>query len=283
MANMNQEFRRPEFLHKEVEVRPFAGGEFLQGTLTRVARLEDLPASVRERAKDGLVVKEYRYSEGDPYWDQLLEGDKSFEHPSEKKLTEIGRRMTERQAIVKNYFQNVLPDLVVPTQFIVGARAGGGKDAKRLYEIQQMITPAVAFDDKDVRYAWMYMQNDPHDPFSESGLENLLEGLSYEMAEKIYRELPDANRRKGLIAQIEILVARGREFVAETGWIPYDLFKTDNLLITKDGLRLIDTNMGVSAAEYPNWIAVFNRGVKFWEAVARHLAAAGEQDLRKAA
>lgn len=279
---MSQEFRRPSFLHKEIQPRPFSGDEFREGSLTTVAQLEDLPSAIKERAKGGLVVKEYRYSEGDPAWDALLEGDASFDNPSQRKLTEIGRRLAERHAIVKDFFKNTLPDLVVPTQFVVGARAGLGKDAKRLYEIQNLVKSAVSIDD-DSAYAWEYMENDPKHPYSEAGLRNLLKRISREAAEKIYNEMPDANRRNGLIAQIEVLTARAREFAKETGWIPYDLFKPDNLLMTKDGLRFIDTNMGSSHSKFPKNEEVFNRGIKFWEAVAEELKAMEAEEVRKAA
>lgn len=68
---MPEQFRSPGFLRPEIEPKPLQGEEYGKGLFTVVAKLENLPANVRERVPQGFVVKKYKMSEHD--WDRDIE------------------------------------------------------------------------------------------------------------------------------------------------------------------------------------------------------------------
>lgn len=289
---MENEYHRPSFLHPEVAPTQFPEKEYREGSYTRVAKLKEMPGSVRELARGDFVVKEYRFHEGDPGWRKLFQGDKPLMGAAEWRLTAIARRLKERHDRVAHFFEGMLPDLVVPTQFIVGAREGGGPESKRLYEIQSEVEPAVVISDEDISqfgdYMWGGRDLDEKrwEAFTDAEVETLLHETSDRHAAAIRAAVKDPARLRAITSQIEVVLRRAEHLVEETKWIPYDIFKPDNLIVTVDGLRIVDTNMGVHPArDVYATRRQFDRGVKFWEEVARRLAAAEEEpvEIRRAA
>ena len=67
---MPERFRPPQFLREGVEPELLYGEEYGEGTFAVVAKLENLPPSVKESVPQGYVVKQYKMSEHD--WDDTI-------------------------------------------------------------------------------------------------------------------------------------------------------------------------------------------------------------------
>lgn len=290
IAHMSNRFERPAFLHPEVGPEKFPEGDYRAGAFMRVAELRDLPETVRARVKGNLVIKRSRLGPNDPDWRHFFPGDVDFtRNPDRRTIPALAREFKRRHEIIAKFFKKQFPDLVVPTQLIMGEDEGAERrGVKRLYEVQAAVK-GVAYPRKDdfdswELYYWGYRAHEL--PRPEAELEQALRSASESYALDIIDAVRDAELRRRIRGEIEETMEHARQFVAETGEIPYDLFKPDNFLITPEGMRIVDTNMLVKEADDENGFLAerFARSIRFWKEVAGWLAAAeGEEELQKAA
>src|SRR3989338_8881409 len=83
--SMNNEFPRPSFLHPEVGPEKFSEGDYRSGGFMRVAQSNDLPESVRVRARDNFVIKKNKLGPNHPDWRHFFPGDVDFTRNAERR------------------------------------------------------------------------------------------------------------------------------------------------------------------------------------------------------
>lgn len=288
IAHMSDRFERPAFLHREVAPGKFPEGAFRSGSFVQVAELKDLPDSVRARARGNFVIKKNKLGPGHPHWTHLFPGDVDFTRNRERRtIPALAREFKRRHETIAKFFKKQFPDAVVPTQIIVGEDEGPeGRGTPRLYEIQAAVHgltyPKKEDFDSWELYYWGYRPKELPPP--EAELERALRSASESYALDIIDAVRDVELRGRIRLEIEEIMERARQFVAETGEIPYDLLKPDNFLVTAEGMRIVDTNMLVKAADDENGFLAerFARSIRFWEEVTGWIAAA-EEEVRRAA
>ncbi|MFA6427733.1 MAG: hypothetical protein WCW16_04835 [Candidatus Magasanikbacteria bacterium] len=204
-------------------------------------------------------------------------------------LSGIAKRLQDRHECVKEFFSDVSPELVVPTKFLVGETSG---NQKRLFEIQPNIPGRCKFSMPDKlnfiilcvgkhydrqRLADTEGLDEKH--FSEENLSRILEESSVSVANEIRRSFPHESHV--IKEELERVMNKAPDFVLAHGQIPYDIFFLSNMLITRKGPRIIDTNLAVpnfpedegvhlspspKLAEY-----TYNQSILFWKKVAEKL------------
>lgn len=199
-------------------------------------------------------------------------------------LPAIAKKLNERHALISNFFETQLPELVVPTQYVVGeGKNAKGLNARRIYSISPEVKPVVKMSDVFSfdwgRYfrGWRSGITTIHH-FNKSELAQMLT----DAAQKFTNELEgsfSSDELKKIRRELEILASRAKKLTQKTGWIPFDLLTPENLVITRDGVRIIDTNQGVPAdAPVPADVrGEFERSIQFWERIAEMLSAAEEK------
>lgn len=279
---------RPSFLPDSIKVGPLSEDGYGEGYFTQVGNLENLPEDINRNIPDGFVLKEYaslltqntRPSLRGFYTsDGLMMGagvftlraggekrkfllglrtaiekfEKTNGHlPSEQEIKEVifedesfrifqdkfggragckdlyyktyiravAQELEKRNLVMKNYFAKLLPELVVPTHVFIDQDKKTKE--KRLYEIQPRI--------KHVDY------NNAED------LDEFVDNIKIMFPEMVFV----------FKKELAIFIKEIRKIPSETGHIPYDCPALGNLLFTKNGLRLIDTNAVFPVSEEPS-------------------------------
>ncbi len=222
---------RPGFLHSDVNVGPLFKGDYAKGYFTIVGNLENLPGSVKEKVPNGYVIKEYQYT--------VDVGDASKESA---RYIEVAKEFQHKYVLMKNYFAKSLPELVVPTQIIVGEDEKTKK--KHLYEIQPRLDESSTahlakpnnrsmenFYGHYIRGIWRYDQSK-----AEKDLENFVAYIKNQFPDKI-----DLFKH-----EISVFIKEISDFPSKEKHIPFDCAWPTNLIFTEQGLRLIDTNAVLS-------------------------------------
>ena len=192
----------PEFFRPGIETT-----STMEGSFTQVTKLKGLPPEILERLPKGYVLKQYI---NNPELDKDLFG------PDYAKLSIVdkARILKERQTAVRAIFADDLPELVVPSDFLVGQ--GVDDEQPHLFEVQPNVPKGV-----DVLREWYHVEN-------------------------ILEKSPQT--RQAILGQLKLFVENGRKLQhqqdqpALKGKV-LDLEGANNLIVTPDGdLRLIDTN-----------------------------------------
>jgi len=123
---------REQFIRPDIFNRTFVG----RGEFAVVHTLNGLPPSVREKYGAGVVIKKYNYSNRTG---ENLNRSKQvlFNHPEGQNLgpLEQAKILQNRQRKMQEAFRKHLPQLIVPSQFIV---ANDG-DVAGIYELQEYV------------------------------------------------------------------------------------------------------------------------------------------------
>ena len=135
---MTEKFR-PNFLNPDIKVGPLAGDKYGHGRFVDVGNLENLSKDIKEKAPSGYVVKQYKSSDDSTSMAEtlFLEGSKELKGIS---VAGMARELKRRNSLMRKYFADFLPELVVPTQVIIGRDERTNK--KNIYEIQPRLDKA---------------------------------------------------------------------------------------------------------------------------------------------
>lgn len=266
---MSHNIERPSFLHPEVE----PSLDFKYGSFTTVNELKDLPEAIRSRVGKGWVLKKYKSNEGSSDWNQFFGGD-----DDNLTLPVIAQSLKRRHEVVSDFFGKEFPDLVVPTQFIIGEGEVDDHREKTLYEIQKKVDCLVSSSlDASNYFGSLFAETEPTPNLIQMWLDHASDLFSQDIAKVI----TEKKKLFELARDIGALMARAQAFVKATGYIPFDIFMPSNLFITADGLRIVDTNGLVSkkfntSEVFEFRITQFDRSIRFWEEVARKIIAMAE-------
>jgi hypothetical protein len=350
---MSERFKPPQFFKEGIEPKPMYGKEYGEGAFTVVAKLENLPANVRERVPQGYVVKQYKMSEHDwdfdiettekkditwadlldprrnerekimqdlrsaiqslayetkckptadelhqyfieesrrgtipQQWEKFLDRAVLQKWWDESSLMGMGKELRRRHELVRAHFRDVLPNLIVDTQFVIGS-PDGSREQARLYEVQKQIVPLQVWqrmqtelleaarlykEDWDEYHKFVannplyraysgisiyYRHGDENSGAESTEGKRLVEGIKYVavegikyVAEAVRTELADKPKKLKLLkTELRKLIARAKTLPGERDWLPFDLPWLDNLVLAEDGLRVIDTNQGFQPSQ----------------------------------
>lgn len=282
---MGEKFIRPDFIDTKIKPTPLKNGEYGEGFAVRVAKLEGFPNEI-ESVPHGYVIKKYKFGESDERWREMFPHDEQLKKTARNlTLLDVARKLKHNEDTLRQYFSDSLPDLIVPSQYIVGSETEkkwfkSAKPKKKLYNIQKEISPSVVLNDQDIsliHQAIKAKQFGGVSPENEKSADFTLD-IS---ARGIARMIRDNNPENFVLIkeQINILVEKAKNLVAETKFIYIDLFEFHNMLITKDGLRAIDTNQSMPYLKDTSdterdpavYKAIFDGYVNFWDEVAKKL------------
>ena len=231
---MSEKFA-PNFLNPEMKVGPLRNDEYGYGSFVDVGNIENLPENVKEKAIHGYVIKKYRLSNNPITMASMLFVDGSEERKNGLSIEGIAKELKHRNSIMKNYFAESMPELVVPTQVIIGKDEKTNK--KTIYEIQSRLdepnTASKAGDPSLEPLYKFYLQGDESEKSkAEEVLDNFIAYIKVAFPEKI-----DLLKHEISIFRREI-----RKMYATGDYLPYDCAKLNNLIFTRNGLRLVDSN-----------------------------------------
>lgn len=210
-------------------------------------------------------------------------------------LPQIAKEVKERHRSIAEFFNLVLPGVVAETQFIVGEQslAHGGRQLDfdpyvnfgrgtiaSLYEVQPKYAPIIPLDQLpeqavfDLIYdfsAFRHKRPDEAEYYTPKVRE-----MAKVLADQ-FRTVLNNKEREKISSEMRLLMGRAHEATKELGWIPWDIFKIDNMLITTDGIRIIDTNgrwpVGITGRKVTSedMERIYNRSILFWEEFASKL------------
>lgn len=225
---------RPDFLKPEINVGPLNSERYASGTFTEVGNLENLPKSIEAQIPNGYVIKKYNRSDSPEALAISLILKEAISGKAVS-LVEIAKELAQRHAMVKNYFEQTLPELVIPTQMVVGKDEI--TDTKTLYEIQPRLGEPNTTNIQVDRSLWpvykYYIQQLPKEKQrAEAALENFITYLHTTFPQQI-----DLFKN-----QINTFVEQIVDFQSKENHFPFDCAMLTNLIFTEHGLKLIDTN-----------------------------------------
>ena len=225
---------RPDFLNPEINVSPLVDGRYVRGFFTEVGNLDSLPEEVQKNTPEGYVIKQY-LGIGNPeeVAKELLlkEGSKG----EKVSIVGIAKELQQRHEMIKKYFDQSLPDLVLPTQLIVGKNEMTKKNS--LYEIQSRLDPSSTTNIVNESTFWPVFECFVH------GEEKSRVEAEKELAAFIdYLHNTFPQQIGQFKNQLKIFIEQIKNFQTQTNHLPFDCAMLTNLIFTKDGLRLIDTN-----------------------------------------
>lgn len=204
-------------------------------------------------------------------------------------LPNIAKKLKERHEQLKNFFQSqCLVNFVVPTNFIIGAEKNEtdpSRDGKKhIYEIQQKIDPIEIpkniFDDIKKFYLGGYGFILNFTEYAEEEIKLLILNNSEKLANFLKKQLTKDQLIKN-ITELDILINAVKKIPDELGVVPYDILLPNNMFITADGFRLVDTNQSMPLNTESKDIFLeedkimaqerSERLIKFWETVRDNL------------
>lgn len=245
-----------------------------EGSFVRVVEFSSVSPRTAEQVPVNYVLKEYNLDPnnfewewwqdlfmGDPDIDALKESQRIGTPAKEWSLSRIASRLKARHDTLQKFFTaQGLADFVVPTHFIVGAekhKTNPDRDGKKhVYEIQRKIgaveIPFKVEKDVDTIYAGFYREPFSLPPklqtLSGQEIKTKVGNASKDIAEFLVEKL-DKEQLAVITQQLDAILKAVKRMPKELGILVEDILKPDNLLITVDGLRLIDTN---SSLPWPN-------------------------------
>ncbi|MFA5926043.1 MAG: hypothetical protein WC831_03845 [Parcubacteria group bacterium] len=169
----------------------------------------------------------------------------------------IAKRLHKRNKGLQQFFSSHgLPDLIVPTNIVVGAERNEIDESrdgpKHLYEIQPRINslalPESVLNGAYVVYHGANIGMLYFRALSPDQLKKQIEIQSSELSEYLSRSLSLEQLNK-IRNEISNLINAAKQLPLEIGKIPYDILMLKNILITKNGLRIIDTNRLIAFPE----------------------------------
>lgn len=175
----------------------------------------------------------------------------------------IAKELRRRNSLVKEHFKKSLPDLVVPSQFIVSESAPAldqesqnspygnyRRIARPLFELQpRIMDKARIARSEEVRNLHLSIVKAKSTP---DGIGGFRPGIQNRkeievLAAKVSKAFP-AEKSK-IKKELQAFIRMAKALPQKTNWLIRDLASLENLLITAEGLRLIDTNVGIPAEE----------------------------------
>lgn len=190
-------------------------------------------------------------------------------------ITALAKELARRNTIMKDFFSESLPELVLSTQFIIGEEMGAteeGVDNRRIYEIQPRIEG----------FGASVAEMRALDPYIKSDMESLGkrgEGVLRNFILRLKQKYPD--KIDLFKREIGIFIKEIKEFPNKENRLPFDCPFLTNLMFTEHGLRLVDTNMVVSFddknKDYKNYKIIkdlqgrFEKAIKILELVKDRL------------
>lgn len=199
----SKSFEKPDFLGNELKTR-WVGG----GTFTEVASIDNLPTELLSKIPDGYVIKKYKKDSYKRLFKDptkvFASGDEYLGLSAEDKV----QVLQKRQKFVKDFFKDVLPDIVVGSNYVLG---GKSSDDAEIYEIQPKLEKNISLKSLD---------------YDEKALEFL-----------------STSARCNLLEQLKLFLARAQEMPSKSDGFMVDIFG-ENLIVLPDGnLKMFDTNL----------------------------------------
>ena len=212
-------FRKPDFIGDNEAINPheIQGPEFVPGKVTVVRSMDELPVNIADKIPelkenpDGYIVKQYYQSpeEGSnehsvnkicsidlEYFEQLASQTEtpfplSAHNWEELSLVDCSYILKNRQDQLKRYYDDVLPDLIVDSEFFIAGKSAGSGDKKDssfyLYEIQDRLKGFITFNHIEDELHGNWKNKD------QEVLKNLLSQLTafYDVSKKMLSDLKD--------------------------------------------------------------------------------------------
>lgn len=196
------------------------------------------------------------------------------------------QKLKQRHDRIKGYFSEELPDVIVPTQFVIGTEKNKKEPErdgpKYLYEIQ----PRIQGLNLNAHLVKDYMETGTtrrpgagNFLYEQVPLDIQIIENAKSWAKQIKTEIPDKAQqiKNELVKFIEI----ARQLPERTKEIPYDMVHPFNLKVTKNGLRIFDVNQVLTNFEQgderrkhfhtDNQLARYFKLLEFWQVVADEL------------
>lgn len=210
-------------------------------------------------------------------------------------LNTKAKKLKERHEKAVAYFLNKLPEIIVPTEFIIGTENNDletERDGRKyIYELQERIggigLESVSEAIEDALMSYLQYTNksesaqqdffDRYEP-----LPKYVENFAKLWALEIKSAYPAqaGMLKKQLIAFVEI----ARRIPVKTDEIPLDLVWLLNMRFTSEGLRIIDTNISFPQNELANPLGAmsrYHRCLDIWQVVADSLPGDPEEKKRR--
>ncbi len=341
-----QNFSRPAFLGPETILREahtnLITGEKIYhgGGFVVMADLERTPPDIRQKTPDGYVIKQYRFKEYSPIWNELFPADEDLDTNTddnngrrrilffaEDALARFGRKPTPKELFslipgedkktfhiderlvaetLKRYslkakarklkehydriraeFKDELPEIIVPTQFIVGAERNAKHPVRdgerRLYELQPKINAPEKLPHDETIHDYVlcggdagknYLYDNPREP-----IPNDIAEIAKSWAEWIKSKFPE--KWQQIKEGLKKFIALARGIPAKMKVIPIDMVHPYNIRFTADGIRIIDINQVLPNLDKDSkWremvqpernLARYNRFLDVWQIVCDKL------------
>lgn len=193
------------------------------------------------------------------------------------------QKLRQRYERIRDVFSDELPDVIVPTQFIIGAEENqqhpDRDGAKRLYELQPRISMLELRDKRSVK-DYVFNDSDSERNYlygfpQESIPENIVNIVKF-WAEQIKETYP--NQWKQIKEELKKFIELSRPIPEKMKEIPYDMVHPANVGFTSDGVRIIDINLVLpnldSGSKWREtlfkpdiWLARYNRLLDIWQIV----------------
>jgi len=273
-AGWDQLFEGDEMFEERTRCILLARQELLK-TMPKGAEplLKDIADNALERYKEiEKAYPEFREEKPEEYkeyvaWQVKLQDPEFVGKVVESwKLSGIAKRLGERNTKLLNYFtKQGLADIIVKTNFIVGAEKGEANEnkdgIKHVYEIQPKIESVVLPQTLLDSMRSIYLGGPTlAASFGASGsyAPEKITIMIEESTEKLIgmlRETLSVEQLTQIRGEISALIPVAKELPIQTGILPPDILMIGNMLITKEGLRIIDTNLSVSVSKnsVPEW------------------------------
>lgn len=188
------------------------------------------------------------------------------------------KKLKQRYERIRNIFSAELPNIIVPTQFIIGAEKNqqhpDRDGTKRLYELQPKIN-ALELERYENLIGGLFEGNNifgnPHEPIPEYCI-NIIKNW----AKQIKKAFP--KQWQQIKEELKKFIELARPIPEKMKEIPFDMVHPANVKFTADGVRIIDINVVLPNLDsdskwrktlfHPEiWLARYNRALEIWQIV----------------
>ncbi|MFA6426886.1 MAG: hypothetical protein WCW16_00360 [Candidatus Magasanikbacteria bacterium] len=193
------------------------------------------------------------------------------------------RKLKKRYEEIKNVFSDELPNIILPTQFIIGAeenRQHPDRDgAKRLYELQPKINALKLRGTRPVHEylhtggnpGKNFLYDSPHVPIPENII-NIVKMWAKQIKETFPKQCAQIKE------ELEKFIELARPIPEKMNEIPHDMVHPVNVGFTADGIRIFDINLVLPNLDKDDkrrktlfnpdiWLARYNRLLDIWKIV----------------
>jgi hypothetical protein len=246
-------------------------------------KLDEFPANVKYGMRAHVMVSGRRTADLKPVPIPKSPADSLERFINPSVLEAKAQKLKQRYEKIKDVFADELPNIIVPTQFIIGAEKNkqhpDHDGEKRLYELQPKISSLRLSDTRDVHeYVFNggesehnYLYYNPQEPIPK----NIL-GTAKIWATQINENFP--NQRQQIKDELKKFIELSRPIPERMNEIPYDMVHPANVGFTSDGIRIPDINLVLPNLEATNkwrktlfnpdiWLARYNRLLDIWQIV----------------